>query len=70
MKFLRLILRLSILLLGYSGILIVIMWPWAAVVVGIGLAAGLARKGVLTAYGTARWADVSDIPHLLEGGDQ
>ena len=70
MRLLRLILILTILLVAYSTVLAVIMVPWSGAALGIVAMAMLARKGVqYTAHGTARWADASDIPHMLEGGD-
>jgi type IV secretion system protein VirD4 len=68
MKTLRLFLILTILLLAYTSVLIVIMWPWAGVAFAFVAVACVARKGAAySAYGTARWADASDIPHLLHG---
>jgi len=68
MKILRLALIASILLMAYTVAVIALMWPWAGVVMGILAAISLGRKGVqYTAHGTARWADITDIPHMLEG---
>jgi type IV secretion system protein VirD4 len=68
MKFLRRLLILTILLLAYSAAIITILWPWAGVGMAIVVVAALARKGVAyTSMGTARWADASEIPHLLNG---
>jgi type IV secretion system protein VirD4 len=67
-RIVRFILKLTILLLVYLAILVIysIPYTWLALVaIGIYL---LSRKTYrYTAYGTARWADAADIPHMLEG---
>ena len=67
-KPLRIILIATVLLLAYLAALVVYQVPYAWLVL-VGIAAFmLCRKTYrYTAYGTARWADASDIPHLLEG---
>jgi type IV secretion system protein VirD4 len=68
MKFLRLILRLTITLLSYTAAIITILWPWAGVGMVVVAVAALARKtAAYTAHGTARWCEASEIPHLLTG---
>ena len=66
--YLRKLLIATVLLAAYVAALVayVVPYAWVAVVaVIIGIAC---KKGYrYTAYGTARWANVSDIPHLLEG---
>ncbi len=67
-QILRRILIVTVLLLGYLAALVVYLVPYAwlvAVVLGIVLLCRRTHR--YTAYGTARWADASDIPHLLEG---
>jgi type IV secretion system protein VirD4 len=58
----------TVLLVGYLAALVIYFIPYAWLV-----AAGIAgillckRTYRYTAYGTARWADAADIPHMLEG---
>ena len=67
MKLLRLVLILTILLLAYTAVLLVMLWPWAGIALAICGMAAFGRKGIqYTAHGTARWADVSDISHMLK----
>jgi hypothetical protein len=69
MKILRRLLCASVLLMVYVLVLIVITWPWTGVVMGILAIVTLGRRGQqLSAHGTARWCDASDIPHMLDGG--
>jgi|SRR5579871_1785584 len=67
-KPLRIILIATVLLLAYLAALVVYQVPYAWLAL-VGIAAFmLCRKGYrYTAYGTARFADASDIPHMLEG---
>src|SRR6266699_3137719 len=67
--FLRYLLIATVLLLAYLAALVVYLIPhaWLAVV-GIGIYLLCRKTYHYTAYGTARWADASDIPHMLEGG--
>jgi type IV secretion system protein VirD4 len=63
MRFTRLILIASILLAAYSTALLVYLFPWAWLALAIGVLYGLAKRGIrYTAYGTARWANSSDLP--------
>src|SRR5579885_3834981 len=67
-KFLRFILIVTVLLLAYLAVLVVYQVPYAwLVAAGIGVALLCRKTYRYTAYGTARWADATDIPHLLEG---
>jgi hypothetical protein len=53
----------ALLLATYCVVMICLVVQWAWVVVAICFMAALARKGYRhTAYGTARWADIDDIP--------
>ena len=67
-KDIRKLLLLSILLLAYSAGVTIYLYPWAGVALAFVGVAGATRKTVrYSAHGTARWAEESDIPHLLEG---
>lgn len=65
---LRSILILAVLLAATVAALVVKLYPGLVVVVVIGAIwrAGSSRRGS-TAHGTARWAEPSDLPHMLEG---
>jgi type IV secretion system protein VirD4 len=64
----RRILIATVLLLAYLAALVVYLVPNAWLVsVALGIVMLFRRTHRYTAYGTARWADASDIPHLLEG---
>ena len=65
---LRRILIVTVLLVAYLAALVVYLVPyaWLALVV-LGIVMLYRRTPRYTAYGTARWADASDIPHMLEG---
>ncbi len=65
---LRRILIVTVLLLAYLAALVLYLVPYAWLVsVVLGIVMLWRRPPRYTAYGTARWADASDIPHLLEG---
>jgi type IV secretion system protein VirD4 len=67
-KALRCLLIITVLLLAYLAVLVVYQVPYAwLVAAGIGVALLCRKTYRYTAYGTARWADATDIPHLLEG---
>ena len=67
-RMLRYILIATILLLAYLAALVVYLVPYAWLVpVGIGIFMLCRKTYRYTAYGTARWADATDIPHMLEG---
>jgi type IV secretion system protein VirD4 len=65
---LRYLLIATVLLLAYLAALVVYLVPYAWLVI-VAIVAVLAYRKTqrYTAYGTARWADASDIPHMLEG---
>lgn len=66
--YLRKLLIATVLLAAYVAALVtyVVPYAWIAVVAAvIGMACKKRRH--YTAHGTARWADATDIPHLLEG---
>jgi len=66
---LRYILIATVLLLAYLAALVIYQVPYAWLVpVGIGIAMLYRKTRRYTAYGTARWADANDIPHMVEGG--
>lgn len=65
---LRRILIVTVLLLAYLAALVLYLVPYAWLVsVVLGIVMLWRKPPRFTAYGTARWADASDIPHLLEG---
>ena len=65
---LRYILIATVLLLAYLAALVIYLVPYAWLVpVGIGIVMLYRQTRRYTAYGTARWADANDIPHMLEG---
>lgn len=67
-KPLRILLIATVLLMAYLAALVVYLVPYAwLVVLGIGIFLLCRKTYRYTAYGTARWADASDIPHMLEG---
>lgn len=67
-KILRYILIATVLLLAYLAALVIYLVPYAWLVpVAIGVVMLCRKTYHYTAYGTARWADATDIPHLLEG---
>jgi type IV secretion system protein VirD4 len=66
--FLRYLLIATVLLAAYLAALVVYLVPYAwLVLVVIGIAMLCRKTYRYTAHGTARWADASDIPHMLEG---
>lgn len=68
MSLIRLILVATILLATYAIGVAAVMIPYGWLVLLVVAIAVLCKKTYnLTAHGTARWADVTDIPHLLEG---
>jgi type IV secretion system protein VirD4 len=68
MKVLRFFLILTVLQLAFSLGVAIYFYPRGGVVLGFVLLAMAGRKTVqLSAHGTARFADASDIPHMLEG---
>jgi len=65
---LRYILIATVLLLAYLAALVIYQVPYGWLVpVGIGVVLLYRQTRRYTAYGTARWADTNDIPHMLEG---
>lgn len=67
-QILRYVLITSVLLLAYLAALVIYLVPYAwLVVVAIGVVMLCRKTYRYTAYGTARWADAIDIPHMLEG---
>jgi len=67
-KFNRYLLRLSILLFVYCAVALAFLMPVLAFgALVIGAVAFSRRKGGLSAYGTARWADIHDVQPLLGG---
>lgn len=72
MQYCRAILILGVLATAYLAFTLVVMAPWPAAMIGIGLAlARLAKKKrQLFAHGTARWADTADLERAgMLGGE-
>jgi len=67
-QILRLFLIVTVLLVAYLAALVVYLIPygWVALVAVL-MWLAYKKRSHFTAYGTARWADASDIPHMLEG---
>jgi type IV secretion system protein VirD4 len=64
----RFLLVITVLLVGYVAALVIYQVPYAwLAAVGIGGLLLCKRTYRYTAYGTAKWADAADIPHMLEG---
>jgi len=67
-RLMRFLLRSAVLVMCYVAVLTIIIIPYAWVVAAALVIVTMCKKGYrYTAYGTARFADVSDIPHMLEG---
>jgi type IV secretion system protein VirD4 len=68
MRLIRYAMIVSWLLSAYIGVLATIVFPWLGIPLVLGALVGLARKRITySAYGTARWAEAADIPHMLKG---
>lgn len=64
----RLLLIATVLLAAYCAVVLIILFPWAGIIVAVGLCIAAARRGkALWAHGTARWADASDLEGMLGG---
>jgi len=58
----RLILIASVVLAGYAIAVLAILSPFVGAAIAIAALCGVARRGYrYKAYGTARWADSSDL---------
>lgn len=67
-KLTRFALIATVLLAAYCVVMLTIMIPWAWVALAIGAGIALAKRGYrYTAFGTARFADVSDLQGMLDG---
>src|SRR5579871_1800890 len=67
-RILRYVLIVTVLLAAYLAALVGYIVPYGWLVpVGIGVFMLCRRTYRYTAHGTARWADATDIPHMLEG---
>ncbi len=68
MQLTRLLLLTSVLMFAYAGVLVVANVEYAWLVPVILFAVMFARRTqhALTAYGTARWADASDMQGMLD----
>ena len=70
MTVIRFFLVVTMLLVAYILVLAVYLFPWMGVALTLGALVGLARgKSHWYEFGSARWAEASDIPHMLGGGD-
>lgn len=65
-RLLRLLNIASVALFGLSIAMIAAMYPGIAFLAAILVLAKLRRRGSLTAYGTARWADSCDLGGMIE----
>lgn len=66
-KLARLLLIGGTLASAYAIGLLVILFPWAWIALGLGALYGLAKRGYrYTAYGTARWAELSDLQGVID----
>ena len=69
-KIIRLLLIATMLMVAYSAVVAVYLFPWFGLPLALAMLFSLGRKGrSYYAHGTARWADAADIPHMLGGGD-
>jgi len=72
MRYCRAILILGVLATAYLAFTLVVMAPWPAAIIGIGLvlARVAKKKRQLFAHGTARWCDTSDLERagMLDAG--
>jgi type IV secretion system protein VirD4 len=67
-KLTRFMLIATVMLAAYCVVMLVILVPWAWVALAIGALYGLAKRGYrYTAFGSARWADASDLEGMLDG---
>lgn len=65
----RILLVITVLLAAYVAAVMAFLVPYLWVVILAVLVVAACKKGYrYSAYGTARWAEAADIPHLLEGG--
>lgn len=64
----RIFLIVTILLVAYVAALMVYLIPYAwLALIAVPIVVLCKKTYRYTAYGTARWADATDIPHMLEG---
>jgi type IV secretion system protein VirD4 len=67
-RMIRLVLKITILLLAYLAALVIYQVPYAWLVAVVIVIYLLSRKTYrYTSMGTARWAEAADIPHMFEG---
>ncbi len=68
MSLIRFLLIVTVLLAAYLAALVVYLVPYAWVGAVVLVLLMLCKRGYrYTAYGTARWATVADLPHMLYG---
>jgi type IV secretion system protein VirD4 len=68
MSAIRFVLILTVLMAAYATGVLIYLFPYAGIIPAVLVVAFTCRKGYrYTAYGTARWSTIEDIPHLLEG---
>jgi len=64
----RRLLIATVLLFGYCVVLVALLIPWGWAALAIGLVIVLRKKRhQLWGHGTARWADIDDVRHMLDG---
>jgi len=70
MTLIRRMLIAATLLAAYCVVLIAILVPWLWVAILIGVAIALCKKRIpLDAFGSARWANISDLRGMVDGGN-
>ena len=70
MGYVRLILIVTVLLFAYSVIVVALLFPLLGFFIAIVLVATLCKRGnYYSAFGTARWAGLSDLEGMTDGGN-
>ncbi|MGC8641896.1 MAG: type IV secretory system conjugative DNA transfer family protein, partial [Isosphaeraceae bacterium] len=68
-KAIRIVLIITMLEVAYVAVIASYLFPWLGLALGAGLLIALSRKRqTFSAFGRARWADPSDIPHMIRAG--
>jgi hypothetical protein len=68
-KAIRIVLIISMLEVAYVAVVACYLFPWLGLLMFLGGLYCLSRKRqAFSAFGRARWAESSDIPHLIRGG--
>jgi type IV secretion system protein VirD4 len=68
-KAIRIVLIVTMLEVAYVAVIASYLFPWFGLALAAGILIALARKRqTLSAFGRSRWAEPSDIPHMIRGG--